>query len=368
MKPAKLFAFLFLGSLTVPVVGQVLPFRDDFDDAHDDGMPVEWRMAGNGAGSGGTRAVEDGYFIISGDGYTASFVDEAEGTGDVSLEAAVNIREGGLWSFAARASAGNVYWGGLWSDGEIFLAETASFVNTFHGEIDSGLNPTENDVRLRMEVIDLEDGSVSLSLYAWDQGESIPSTPQLQYVDNRLKLSSGAVGMVVNGGSPTTAAIDYYAAWVPSIADFGDDGQLDCLDVDALTAEIAAGTDNSEFDLTGDGFVQQDDLTEWLRLAGERNLASGNSYLSGDANLDGVVDVGDFNAWNDNKFTAIAGWCSGDFNADGFVDVGDFNIWNDNKFTSADIATVPEPDGLAMFVLFCAIVALRKQVSICIVK
>ena len=39
----------------------------------------------------------------------------------------------------------------------------------------------------------------------------------------------------------------------------------------------------------------------WPALA---NLASGNSYLMGDANLDGVVDVSDFNAWNSNKFTS----------------------------------------------------------------
>ena len=108
--------------------------------------------------------------------------------------------------------------------------------------------------------------------------------------------------------------------------------------------------------MTGDGVVDGSDLDEWLRQAGATNLASGGSYLDGDANLDGFVDVSDFNIWNGNKFTGSTGWCSGDFNADGVVDVSDFNLWNVNKFSSADsTASVPEPagllGGLSVFVL-----------------
>lgn len=37
--------------------------------------------------------------------------------------------------------------------------------------------------------------------------------------------------------------------------DFNDDGLYDCVDIDALVAEIAAGSNNSAFDMTGDGLV-----------------------------------------------------------------------------------------------------------------
>ena len=135
-------------------------------------------------------------------------------------------------------------------------------------------------------------------------------------------------------------------------ADFNADGLLDCLDVDALVADIAAGTNTPIFDLTGDGNVDTSDLDQWLADAGAANLPSGNAYLSGDANLDGVVDGVDFIAWNDNKFTNTAAWCSGDFTADGFVDGVDFIAWNDNKFTSADAQVpVPEPTALALLAL-----------------
>ena len=135
--------------------------------------------------------------------------------------------------------------------------------------------------------------------------------------------------------------------------DFDGDLDWDCDDVDALVAEIVSGEDQQAFDLSGDALVDETDLEVWLRVAGEQNLPRGAPYLRGDGNLDGTVDVSDFNLWNGNKFTQRAAWCSGDFNADGFVDVSDFNAWNENKF-SGRIVSVPEPN-LFRFVSFGAL-------------
>ena len=118
--------------------------------------------------------------------------------------------------------------------------------------------------------------------------------------------------------------------------DFNDDGLFNGLDIDALVAEIAAGTNGGTFDLTGDGTVDLADRDAWLVEAGEINLGAGRVYLLGDANLDGSVDGNDFIAWNDNKFTPGNGWTGSDFNADGFTDGVDFLVWNDNKFQTAD--------------------------------
>ncbi len=118
--------------------------------------------------------------------------------------------------------------------------------------------------------------------------------------------------------------------------DFNHDGLLDALDIDVLVGEIAAGTNAAPFDLTGDALVNLADRDEWLSIAGAVNLSSGNPYLLGDANLDGVVDGSDFGIWNANKFTAVARWSKGDFSADGFVDGSDFGIWNSHKFTASD--------------------------------
>ena len=129
--------------------------------------------------------------------------------------------------------------------------------------------------------------------------------------------------------------------------DFDDNGLFECADVNSLVAQIAAGTNNAAFDMTGDGLVDTDDLNSWLAAGGAANLDSGAPYLSGDATLDGSVDVSDFNNWNANKFTNDVGWCGGDFTADGSVDVSDFNEWNANKFQSSGVpVAVPEPGHL----------------------
>jgi hypothetical protein len=142
--------------------------------------------------------------------------------------------------------------------------------------------------------------------------------------------------------------------------DFNNDGNLDCLDVDSLVGEIAGAASNLSFDLTGDGQITVDDLDVWLTVAGAANRPSGNRYLDGDANLDGVVDGLDFIEWNNRKFTSTPAWCSGDFNADGVVDGLDFILWNDNKFTSVDhLLSVPEPHALCLVV--CSLLGLSAH-------
>jgi hypothetical protein len=114
-------------------------------------------------------------------------------------------------------------------------------------------------------------------------------------------------------------------------------------DVDALVAAIVGGSNPAQFDLTGDGLVTDKDLNEWRMQAGTAKLPTGAAFIRGDANLDGVVDVSDFNRWNLSKFSSVAAWSQGDFDANGVVDVSDFGIWNANKFTSALDSPVPAP-------------------------
>ena len=145
--------------------------------------------------------------------------------------------------------------------------------------------------------------------------------------------------------------------------DFNGDGDYSCADVDSLVANIVSGSNDGQFDLTGDGQVNGQDLQAWLAKAGAAELASGNPYLPGDANLDGSVDVSDFNVWNANKFTTTSAWCLGDFNADGVTDASDFNVWNSNKFNSSDsqLNAVPEPSSGLMIVVLAGLVASRLR-------
>ncbi len=126
--------------------------------------------------------------------------------------------------------------------------------------------------------------------------------------------------------------------------DFNDDGFWDCTDINLLSAATAASTNDPDFDLTGDGLVNMDDIDAWLVEGGAMNLAQtgGNPFLPGDANLDGVVDGLDFIQWNNAKFTDNTQWCGnvdglgGNFNGDAVTDGLDFVIWNAFKFQSSD--------------------------------
>ncbi len=173
----------------------------------------------------------------------------------------------------------------------------------------------------------------------------------------------GSILLTANQGTSgsLTTLINPAATRVPP-GDFDNDGDYDCNDVNGLVAEIAAGTNSGNFDLTGDALVNGEDLTAWLAAAGSVNLLSGGAYLSGDANLDGDVDGQDFIAWNGHKFTSTAAWCSGDFNADGVVDGQDFIAWNANKFSSADRASaVPEPGTCAMLLIAIMLASLANR-------
>ena len=154
--------------------------------------------------------------------------------------------------------------------------------------------------------------------------------------------------IAMNGSTTVKARVFYDGKWsalneadfvVTALAgDFNSDGLLDCVDANNLSLAIAQSSSDPTLDLTGDGQINGSDMSRWLSAAGAVNLGEGQSYEPGDANLDGAVDVSDFNIWNGNKFTATAEWCSGDFTLDGIVDVSDFNVWNGNKFSSSVVA------------------------------
>ncbi len=182
-------------------------------------------------------------------------------------------------------------------------------------------------------------GTMLLSDYAASFGIDVP-------VNLSLATSISSDGRWIAGWTDS----DTSDSWVMRIpfGDFDRDGEYTCEDVDSLVAEIVAGTNNVDFDITSDGLVNHQDLVAWRADAGFALNESRNPILPGDGNLDGAVDAGDFAVWNANKFTNSAAWCSGDFNADGSVDAGDFTVWNANKFQSSNVAAVPEPTGTGL--------------------
>ena len=148
------------------------------------------------------------------------------------------------------------------------------------------------------------------------------------HVGGNLTSNDQNFSIVVSGTSAAPAGI---------ACDFDGDGVCDGTDIDLLQANVLSGSGDTAYDLDGDGQVTIADRDEWLLVAGNENLASGNAYLPGDANLDGTVDGSDFNRWNANKFSTSSNWTDGDFSLDGAIDGSDFNVWNANKFTASNL-------------------------------
>ena len=92
------------------------------------------------------------------------------------------------------------------------------------------------------------------------------------------------------------------------------------------------------------------------------DLASAVTQIPGDANGDGMVDVGDLGILAGNYGTLTdATWEMGDFTGDGAVDVGDLGILAGNYGTSAvSVASVPEPVTLGLLIPGC-LVWLRRR-------
>ncbi len=163
---------------------------------------------------------------------------------------------------------------------------------------------------------------------------------------------------------------EYIAPWpgLTTLAcDFDGDANCNLVDLNLMLAEgpIAAGVavtpgQNEQFDLDGNGVINLVDQGIWLADAATTN-GLGSPYKLGDANLDGVVDVSDFNLWTSGKFTSTLDWGLGDFNGDGVADVSDFNLWNGNRFTTSNLvnSAVPEPSGLF---------GLGSLVGLCLIK
>lgn len=138
-------------------------------------------------------------------------------------------------------------------------------------------------------------------------GENIHGTWTLHVTDDVLNKDLGALlkwSLNVELGSEPEGNLNH-------------DGQVDTMDIDLLFAKL--GSDDPAYDMDDDGDVDRQDVDHLVRnILGKR---------FGDADLDGDVDIIDFNeaVINFDTFAqnAFYGWGQGNFDGDGDVDISD---------------------------------------------
>lgn len=86
-------------------------------------------------------------------------------------------------------------------------------------------------------------------------------------------------------------------------------------------------------DANGDGLVSFED---------SESLFSRHDVGRGDTDLNGVVDVRDWEIWRDNFSQQANRFSQGDLNFDGEVEVADFTLWRDSLYEEFDAPSDPE--------------------------
>jgi hypothetical protein len=140
----------------------------------------------------------------------------------------------------------------------------------------------------------------------------------LQRISTDLFGSSPASWIALD---PTPGVVDIIEVL---FGDYTQNNELDKDDIDILNDAIRMGSQDTIYDINGDGSVNGEDRDAWIIMAGTN---------PGDADLDGVVDTADYEEWLKNLGDDVGErWRDGDFTGDEAVDETDFAIWSANRF------------------------------------
>jgi hypothetical protein len=256
-------------------------------------------------------------------------------------------------------------------DVEAWDARDGTFVDFLNRFVNTPDDPGEAAFQVTVD-IDTGDGFMPLVDFG-----TVTTGPTLQpivdgFLDgnaeaNRISFDSGVVNAAIPAGSnlrvrwtpDTEAETNGWVFGLDNVAlsligsgapdgDINGDGAVDVADLDELTAAVAAGSNDTLFDMDRSGTVDSDDRAFWLTDIKET--------FFGDVNLDQIVDAADLNTIGLNwQSTTATSWSQGDFNGDGNVNASDLNDlginWRRSAVAPASTASVPEPTGIVLLAI-----------------
>jgi hypothetical protein len=233
----------------------------------------------------------------------------------------------------------------------------------------------------------------------WSHGTNATATVTNVRGTGRLDIFHGRVTVRAGGGTLGTSRVGELLVGGPGQL---DRGQLDLTDHDLVIdytgatpiqttrQQLRVGYDGGDWDgfgiITtsgtagglGIGFAEASALFTSFPAAFSGQPVDDTSVLLrftrfGDANLDGSVNLADFNRLASNFGATGAVWSRGDFNYDGTVNLADFNLLASNFGLSASgpdvtpedwaalASAVPEPTGVIAFTGVAASAAMLRR-------
>jgi hypothetical protein len=147
--------------------------------------------------------------------------------------------------------------------------------------------------------------------------------------------------------------------------DFNNDGLVDAQDIDALTVEVVAGTNNASFDLNADKLVDQTDRSAWVEQIKKTYFGDSNLDLEfSSSDLVFVFQRGKY----ENTTEDDSGWEDGDWDGDRDFTSSDFVIafqgGGYEKGPRAANQAVPEPSSLLLVALGAAWSIRRRRLMV----
>ena len=148
------------------------------------------------------------------------------------------------------------------------------------------------------------------------------------------------------------------------VGDFDGTDLLDVSDVDLLMRHIwddDIDGNLSRFDVTDDGAINRDDLSEWTKTL--KHTWFGDANMDGEFNSLDLVHLLEAGQYKDNVWRNST-WSTGDWNADGEFDSADMVLaLQDGGYGQGPrvgLAAVPEPSTMLLaFVGFLGLAVLR---------
>ncbi len=141
-------------------------------------------------------------------------------------------------------------------------------------------------------------------------------------LNGKLAVSSRAGHVVQLKPGQTASGRDFGNRPIVNFhaADFNLDGEVDEQDIDLLAIAVRGVDQSSDFDLSGDGDVDREDVEQMVRRVME--LTYGDSNMDGHFNSADIVTVFQAGKYNDG-IDDNATWAEGDWNGDGDFDSSD---------------------------------------------